>query len=91
MITSEEANALPSNDILASMGGPTYAADKEAQSKKFQEERRDAIRTNVHKVKSGETLSSIAVKRGTTVAKLCKLNNISTKTILRVGQILKYS
>lgn len=91
LITSEEANALPSNDILASMGGPTYAADKEAQSKKFQEERRDAIRTNVHKVKSGETLSSIAVKRGTTVAKLCKLNNISTKTILRVGQILKYS
>lgn len=91
LITSEEANALPSNDILASLGGPTYAADKEAQSKKFQEERRDAIRTNVHKVKSGETLSSIAVKRGTTVAKLCKLNNISTKTILRVGQILKYS
>ena len=40
---------------------------------------------------AGETLSSIAVKRGTTVAKLCKLNNISTKTILRVGQILKYS
>ena len=91
LITSEEANALPSNDILASLGGPTYAADKEAQSKKFQEERRDAIRTNVHKVKSGETLSSIAVKRGTTVARLCKLNNISTKTILRVGQILKYS
>ena len=91
LITSEEANALPSNDILASLGGPTYAADKEAQSKKFQEERRDAIRTNVHKVKSGETLSSIAAKRGTTVARLCKLNNISTKTILRVGQILKYS
>ena len=91
LITSEEANALPSNDILASLGGPTYTADKEAQSKKFQEERRDAIRTNVHKVKSGETLSSIAAKRGTTVARLCKLNNISTKTILRVGQILKYS
>ena len=44
-----------------------------------------------HKVRKGETLSSIAKKRHTTVAKLCRANGISTRTKLRVGQILKYS
>jgi murein DD-endopeptidase MepM/ murein hydrolase activator NlpD len=47
--------------------------------------------TRYHKVKKGETLSSIARKRGTTVASLCKLNRISKTTRLRPGQILKYS
>ena len=48
-------------------------------------------RTKVHRVKAGESLSVIAAKRGTTVSKLCKLNGITRKTILRPGQILKYS
>lgn len=47
--------------------------------------------TRVHRVKSGETLSRIAAKCGTTIDKLCKLNGISRKTVLRPGQILKYS
>lgn len=46
---------------------------------------------NVHKVRSGESLYTIAKKRNTTVEKLCKLNGISRRTILRPGQILKYS
>ena len=44
-----------------------------------------------HKVQKGETLSSIARKRGTTVDALCKLNRISKTSRLRIGQILKYS
>lgn len=44
-----------------------------------------------HKVKSGETLSSIASRRGTTIAKLCKLNNIKRTSTLRVGQKIRYS
>ena len=44
-----------------------------------------------HKVKRGETLSSIAKKRGTTVDKLCKLNHISKRMRIRPGQILRYS
>lgn len=49
--------------------------------------------TNVrfHKVKSGETLSSIAKKRHTTVDKLCRLNRIGKKMRLMPGQILKYN
>ncbi len=48
-------------------------------------------RTKVHRVKSGESLSVIAKKCGTTISNLCKLNGITRKTILRPGQILKYS
>lgn len=47
--------------------------------------------SRVHRVKSGETLSRIAAKCGTTVDKLCRLNGISRKTVLRPGQIIKYS
>ncbi len=44
-----------------------------------------------HKVRSGETLSSIARKRHTTVAALCKLNRIGKNMRLMPGQILKYN
>lgn len=39
-----------------------------------------------HTVKKGDTLSSIAKKYGTTVKKICKLNNISEKKTLKIGQ-----
>ena len=69
--------------------------DKARESHAFQEkkiaERQQARRSSVHKVKSGESLSSIAKKHHTTVKKLCKLNRISEKTVLRPGQILRYS
>ncbi|MBP3512395.1 MAG: peptidoglycan DD-metalloendopeptidase family protein [Prevotella sp.] len=44
-----------------------------------------------HKVKSGETLASIARKRGTTVDAICKLNRIGRNIRLMPGQILKYN
>lgn len=42
-----------------------------------------------YKVRKGDSLSKIASRNGTTVAKLCQLNGISTKTKLRIGQKLK--
>lgn len=48
-------------------------------------------RAKYHKVAKGETLSSIARKRGTTIDRLCKLNKISRKTKIRPGQRLRYS
>ncbi|KAA6350362.1 Murein DD-endopeptidase MepM [termite gut metagenome] len=44
-----------------------------------------------HKVKQGDTLSEIALKWGISVNTLCKLNRITTKTVLRKGQILRCS
>ncbi len=44
-----------------------------------------------HKVKKGETLYSIARKRGVSVEKLYKLNNFNRKTQVREGQMVRYS
>lgn len=62
-----------------------------AESKEVRERPTARPRSKVHKVRKGETLSSIASKHGTTVSKLCKLNGISKRTTLRLGQTLKYS
>jgi LysM repeat protein len=50
-------------------------------------------RNNVqyHKVVKGETVYSIAHKRGLTVEQLCKMNHIGKNMRIRPGQILKYS
>lgn len=67
---------------------------KEAESEAFQQQKMKEMkenRTRIHKVKSGETLSSIARKCGTTIDRLCRMNNIKRTSILRPGQILRYS
>ena len=50
-----------------------------------------ASNTRFHKVQRGETLSSIARKRNTTIDAICKLNRINKNMKLRPGQILKYN
>ena len=42
-----------------------------------------------YKVRSGDSLSRIAARKGVSVKQLCKLNGISTQTTLRVGQVLR--
>ncbi|MBX2978760.1 MAG: peptidoglycan DD-metalloendopeptidase family protein [Flavobacteriales bacterium] len=44
-----------------------------------------------HVVRSGDTLSAIARRYGTTVPKLCKLNGISQNSVLRLGQKVRYN
>ena len=44
-----------------------------------------------HKVKKGETLYSIAKKRGTTVDTIMKLNHLKKNAKLKAGQILKFN
>lgn len=44
-----------------------------------------------HKVKFGETLSSIAEKRGVTVEQICSLNGYKKDKKLTPGQIIRYS
>jgi LysM repeat protein len=55
--------------------------------------RQSTVSSNVrfHKVAKGETLYSIARKRGTTVDNLCKLNHIGKNFRLTPGQVLKYN
>ena len=44
-----------------------------------------------HRVRQGDTLSGIAKRYGTTIKNLCKLNNITTSTVLKVGKSIRYS
>lgn len=50
-----------------------------------------APEVHFHKVAKGETLASIARRRGTTVKALCDLNHIGKSVRLIPGQILKYN
>ena len=42
-------------------------------------------------VKKGDTLGRIAYRTGVSVSKLCKLNGITTKTILKIGRKIRYT
>ncbi len=44
-----------------------------------------------HTIKSGDTLGRIANKYGISVTQLCRLNNINSRTILKIGRRLRYS
>ena len=67
---------------LASMS--RVAAPVSAKSNKY-----TGGKVAYHRIVKGDTLSRIAVKHGTTVAKLCRANNITAKTILREGKSLR--
>jgi murein DD-endopeptidase MepM/ murein hydrolase activator NlpD len=47
--------------------------------------------SRLHKVRRGETLSSIARKRGTSVSQLMRMNHLRRNAKLKPGQILKYN
>ena len=47
-------------------------------------------RAAYHRVRSGETLSHIAKRYGTTVNRLCSLNKIKPTSILQIGQKIRY-
>ena len=69
--------------------------DKEEESREFQQHKiasqKAKPRTSNHRVKQGETLSFIAKKYNTSVKELCRLNGITERSTLRIGQILKHN
>jgi len=44
-----------------------------------------------HKIRSGDTLSGIARRYGTSVSTICRLNGIRSTTTLRIGKTLRYN
>ncbi len=67
--------------------GKIFASNNESE-----EEREakiiDELSIRYHIVRSGDNLSSIAVRNYTTVTSICRLNGISSRSILRIGQRL---
>lgn len=79
-------NIIESNklyDIDKQAAGATAKPAKQTAAKKT------TSKASTYTVKAGDTLSEIAVKYDTTVAKLQKLNNISNPNLIKVGQKLK--
>lgn len=70
-----------SGDLQAStltISAASFEYLKAARSKKY------------HSVRSGDTLSGISRRYGVSVGTLCRLNGISQKSIIRIGQKLRY-
>ena len=57
--------------------------------KAMKQARAAAAAIKYHTVRSGDTLSGIAKKYGTTVKKLCQLNKIKETSVIRVGQKIR--
>lgn len=63
--------------------------DKVEAEKKAEEERKAAAAAQYHTIKQGDTLGALARKYHTTVKKICQLNGISERTVLRIGKKLR--
>jgi len=79
------------NASTSSAGRLETAEDDDTEMAIAAPEASFAPEVHFHKVKKGETLQSIAKKRGMTIDALCKLNHIGKNIRLMPGQILKYN
>ena len=65
------------------------AAEEKARKEAAARAKAEAAAMKYHTVRSGDTLSGIAKKYHTTVKRICQLNGITEKTVLRVGKRLR--
>jgi murein DD-endopeptidase MepM/ murein hydrolase activator NlpD len=87
-----EKNELKRNNLLVngqmftySKSSKTYSSSSTSSSKTSTTDKN----ASVHTVTSGDSLYYIALKYGTTVDKLCKLNGIKSSDIIHVGDKIK--
>ena len=69
-----------------------YEQDFEDEWKNEEDDKREAAEREAmrwHVIRSGDTLYGLALANKTTVAEICRLNNISAKSTLRIGQKLR--
>ena len=79
----------PANFIDFSTGKLRNEKEYVIGIKAMKQARAEQAAMKYHTVKSGDTLSGIAKKYGTTVRKLCQLNNIRETTVLQIGKKLR--
>lgn len=70
---------------------PTTKDNLNAASVSEKNNNESASQPIYHRIKQGDTLGAIAAKYGTSVNKLCQLNGITPKTILKLGRSLRCS
>ena len=87
-----EFESIAANRLRGVGGTGSFADDaEERQMVRNTSKKTNSSSVSFHKVSRGETLPSIARKRGTTINELGRLNRITKKTKLKPGQILKYN
>jgi murein DD-endopeptidase MepM/ murein hydrolase activator NlpD len=79
----------PANIIDFSMGQLKNKDEYVIGIKAMKQARAEQAAMKYHKVRSGDTLSGIAKKYGTSVRALCRLNNIKETKILQIGQKIR--
>lgn len=79
----------PANVINFGTGQLRNADEYVIGIKAMKQKRAEQAAMKYHKVKSGDTLSGIAKRYGTTVKALCRLNGIKETKILQIGQRIR--
>ena len=60
---------------------------KNHEEDKAEDAEREAMRW--YTIKSGDTLTGIAIRNNTTVRELCRINNITPETVLKIGRKIR--
>ena len=63
--------------------------DEIANEEQDKKEAAEKAAMKYYKIRSGDTLGAIARRHGTTVSNICRLNDIKSTTILRIGRSLR--
>ena len=69
-----------------------YEQDFEDEAKNEEEDKKEDAEKEAmrwYTIKSGDTLGGIAYRNNTTVKEICRLNNITTKTVLKIGRKIR--
>jgi len=82
--------AINPNDIIDFKSGQ-IKSDTLTISSELYSYLHDVRKVRYHVVRKGDTLGHIARKYGTSVSRLCKLNNMTSKTVLRIGRRIRYT
>ena len=81
--------SLGSKTSSATVSKPSTTTSNVAVSHSAADVSKPESEAQYYTIKSGDTLSSIARRTGTSVDKICRLNNISTRTILKIGRRIR--
>jgi len=97
LIEDDEGLDFPDTDenlmLLAEMGDTTASqqllALAVAREQEAERKRQEAAAATYHTIKSGDTLGAIAPRYGVSIDQICRLNNITRTTTLRLGRRLR--
>ena len=91
---SYQRESAEANRLRGKIGNGGYTPDQVrggVASRREDVEAFNTVQVQYHKVQAGETLNSIARKRGVTVEQICRLSHISKSDKIKPGRILRYS